>query len=141
MNDINIIECNDDESKIFRQKLFKYNQLCVPFTQEDPIVKNFNFKAVLNNQVVGGIIGKMYCWNVVSVDILFIAEGFRKRGIGSSLIKYIEKFAIDNKCSLIHLDTFDFQAKEFYLKMGYQVFGELNDCPPGHSRFYLCKKI
>lgn len=42
---------------------------------------------------------------------------------------------------LVHLDTFDFQAKDFYLKNGYEVFGVLEDCPKGHKRYYLKKNI
>jgi hypothetical protein len=37
-------------------------------------------------------------------------------------------------------DTFDFQAKDFYLKQGYEIFGVLKDCPSGHKRYYM-KKI
>jgi hypothetical protein len=40
----------------------------------------------------------------------------------------------------LHLDTFDFQAKDFYVKHGYEVFGVLEDCPEGHVRYFM-KKI
>jgi hypothetical protein len=40
-----------------------------------------------------------------------------------------------------HLDTFDFQAEAFYLKGGYEMFGILDDCPPGHKRFFLRKTL
>jgi hypothetical protein len=39
------------------------------------------------------------------------------------------------------LDTFSFQARGFYEKLGYCVFGTLDDYPPGHSRFYLTKRL
>ena len=42
---------------------------------------------------------------------------------------------------LIHLDTFDFQAKEFYEKQGYIVFGILENCPEKHYRYYLKKVL
>jgi hypothetical protein len=44
-------------------------------------------------------------------------------------------------CQGAHLDTFSFQAKGFYEKLGYRVFGELEECPAGNSRFYLWKKL
>lgn len=44
-------------------------------------------------------------------------------------------------CNLVHLDTFDFQAKDFYLKHGYEVFGVLDDCPMEHKRYYMKKNI
>jgi hypothetical protein len=45
------------------------------------------------------------------------------------------------KSFLSHLDTFDWQTKEFYLKHGYEVFGVLDDCPPGHKRYYMKKVL
>jgi len=44
-------------------------------------------------------------------------------------------------CRISHLDTFDFQAKGFYEKLGYTVFGVLEDCPEGHNRYYMSKKL
>jgi len=43
--------------------------------------------------------------------------------------------------SYIILDTFDFQAKDFYTKQGYEVFGILDNCPEGHKRYYMKKNI
>jgi hypothetical protein len=40
-----------------------------------------------------------------------------------------------------HLNTFDWQAKAFYEKPGYVIFGVLEDCPRGHTRHYLKKFI
>ena len=61
--------------------------------------------------------------------------------MGEKLLKEVEKIAINQGCELIHLDTFDFQAKDFYLKYGYEIFGVLEDCPEGHCRYYLKKKV
>ena len=57
------------------------------------------------------------------------------------LLKEIENIAIEKGCHLIHLDTFDFQAKDFYIKHGYEVFGVLDECPKKHKRYYLKKLI
>jgi len=40
-----------------------------------------------------------------------------------------------------YLDTFSFQAPDFYKKHGYRVFGELQDFPPGHQRHFLTKRL
>ena len=61
--------------------------------------------------------------------------------MGTKLLNEIEKIAIEEKCNLIHLDTFDFQAKDFYIKQGYEVFGVLEHCPANHCRYYLKKKL
>jgi hypothetical protein len=44
--------------------------------------------------------------------------------------------------AMIHLDTFDFQAKGFYLKQGYAIFSTLENSPvQGCNRYYLQKKL
>ena len=40
-----------------------------------------------------------------------------------------------------YLDTFSFQAPEFYKRNGYHVFGELQDFPPGHQRYFFTKRL
>lgn len=45
------------------------------------------------------------------------------------------------KIRLIHLDTFDFQAKDFYLKHGDEIFGVLEDCSKGYKRYYMKKVL
>ena len=68
-------------------------------------------------------------------------EEYRKMGYGAQLLQELEKVAKEEKCSMIHLDTFDFQAKGFYEKNGFEVFGTLENCPPGHARYYMKKEI
>ena len=57
------------------------------------------------------------------------------------MLAEVESAAKEKGCYLIYLDTFDFQAKEFYEKQGYEVFGVLEDCPKEHCRYYLKKTI
>ena len=44
-------------------------------------------------------------------------------------------------CRYAHLDTFSYQARPFYDRLGYRLFGELENYPPGHSRFFLRKQL
>ena len=83
----------------------------------------------------------MYCWNVAYIDTLCVDEAYRGKGLGAKLLAEVESAAKEKGCYLIHLDTFDFQAKEFYEKQGYEVFGVLEDCPKRHCRYYLKKVI
>lgn len=57
------------------------------------------------------------------------------------MLNKIEEEAKEAGVELIHLDTFDFQAKEFYLKHGYEVFGTLENCPLDHKRYYMKKNL
>ncbi len=81
----------------------------------------------------------MYDW--MHVKLLWVKASARKFGYGTKLMKLIEDEAIARKCRGIHLDTFSFQAKDFYLKLGFKIFGEIKDHPKGHDRYYLHKII
>jgi GNAT superfamily N-acetyltransferase len=88
--------------------------------------------------VVGGLLGNTN-WGWLFIRQFWIAEGFRGSGVGRSLIKAAEGEAAKRGCRAAHCDTFDFQALPFYQKLGYEVFGQLDDYPPGHTRFFLRK--
>lgn len=60
---------------------------------------------------------------------------------GSLLLARVEENAKECGAHLVHLDTFDVQAKDFHLKNGYEVFGVLDDCPKGHKSYYVKKVL
>lgn len=129
------------EAELIDNMIIKYNEAQVPFTQEKPFVDISRVIKDEEGNVIAGIIAGMYCWNCAYVDIIIIKEEYRKMGLGTKLLNEVERIAIENKCHLMTLDTFDFQAKDFYIKNGYEVFGILEDCPKGHERYYLRKML
>jgi GNAT superfamily N-acetyltransferase len=90
--------------------------------------------------VAGGLIGETY-WGWLFVNVLWVREDARGRGHGSRLLRAAEAEAVERGCHAVWLDTFDFQARPFYERQGYEVFGVLEDCPMGHSRYYLKKVL
>jgi hypothetical protein len=44
-------------------------------------------------------------------------------------------------CYHAFLDTFDFQARPFYERLGHREFGRLAEFPVGHTRFFLMKRL
>jgi GNAT superfamily N-acetyltransferase len=88
----------------------------------------------------GGLIGMLfYRW--LYVRILYLPEDLRRGGLGATLLRRAESAARDHGCIGAWLDTFAFQARPFYEKQGYRVFGSLADFPPGHARHYLMKRL
>lgn len=137
----NIVNGTESDVDFICDKLVTFNLNQVPKTQE---IEFINITKVIrdeNNNIIAGCYAKKYCWNILYIDILWVDERYRKQKLGSRLLMEIEKIAAKEKCSLIHLDTFDFQAKDFYIKHGYEVFGVLEDCPENHCRYYLKKKL
>ena len=75
------------------------------------------------------------------VELLFVPERLRGQGAGRQLMEEAETVARQHGCIGIWLDTFTFQAPGFYQKLGYTVFGEIENYPPGSSRYFLHKHL
>lgn len=90
--------------------------------------------------VVGGCLG-FRRWGVMQVDFLWVAEAHRGQRIGSRLLRAAEDEAIAAGCTVATLDTFDFQARPFYERLGYRVWGTLDELPNGRVGYYLRKAL
>lgn len=89
---------------------------------------------------VGGLVGYVaFGW--LFIRMFFLPEDLRRQGLGRELLRRAEEEARARGCVGAHLDTFSFQARGFYEKQGYALFGTLPDCPPGHARFFLHKRL
>jgi GNAT superfamily N-acetyltransferase len=80
-----------------------------------------------------------YDW--LFVNWLWVAESCRRQGVGSRLLADAEAVARERGCTSIYLDTFSFQAPDFYKRLGFKEFGRLNDFPPGRTRIWLWKSL
>jgi Tfp pilus assembly protein PilF len=90
--------------------------------------------------VAGGFWGcTLFGW--LHVQLLFIPEPLRGRGIGSALMTLAETEARKRGCIGSHVTSFSFQAAPFYEKLGYTQFGRLVDYPPGYDLLYLGKRF
>lgn len=93
-----------------------------------------------SGNVIGGILGGTY-WGWMHVDILWVDEKFRKRGIGSKLLQAAEDEARRRGAHSVHVDTMSWQAPDFYKKHGYKIISELNDIPKGNKKYHLIKQL
>lgn len=93
-----------------------------------------------DQEIVGGVIGEVY-WEWFYIDLLWVKDELRGQGYGHRLLARAEDEARQRGATNAYLDTFSFQAPDFYERHGYQVFGELQEFPPGHQRYFLTKKL
>ncbi|MBA2657238.1 MAG: GNAT family N-acetyltransferase [Tatlockia sp.] len=136
-----IVISSEKETQFIGDEIVAFNKSNAPFTQDNDFVSlNFHIKND-NGLIIAGVNSVMYCWGMLYISVLFVAKDFRGQQLGSLLLNKVEYEAKLMGASLSHLDTFDWQAKDFYLKEGYEVFGVLDACPPGHKRYYLKKTL
>ncbi|MGW0556124.1 GNAT family N-acetyltransferase [Streptomyces sp. NPDC002926] len=78
----------------------------------------------------------------LQVDLLWVADAHRGTGLGTRLLEEAERTAREDRgCLYARLETWDFQAPEFYRKRGYAVVGRVEDYPPGATEFILTKRL
>ncbi|NLD45342.1 MAG: GNAT family N-acetyltransferase [Chloroflexi bacterium] len=90
--------------------------------------------------LAGGLIGETH-WGWFYINLLFVREELRGQGYGHRLLTLAEDEARGRGATHAYLDTFSFQAPEFYRRHGYEVYGTLDDFPPGHRRYWMRKEL
>jgi len=86
-----------------------------------------------------GLVGNCYAgW--LFINLLWVGAELRRSGIGSRLIAAAEQHAAEFGCHSAWVDTFSFQAPNFYPRFGYREFARL-DYPPDHHRIFLRKQL
>lgn len=89
----------------------------------------------------GGLLG-WTLWSWLHIDTLWVSDSLRGRGHGRTLLTAAERAARIRGCTLAEVDTFNFQARGFYEKCGYEVFGTLQGIGRGRlERYYLKKDL
>ena len=146
-DNITFNDTNSEENReLITKKLFEFNQ-----SQSEKVVECDRLKTetptfievyaeVKPQKLVGGLISYIDWGRWLYIDTIWIDADYRKQGIGEYLVTSAEQKAINQGIKRARLYTFDFQALPFYEKLGYIIYGKLEDFPEGHTIYYL-KKI
>ena len=114
------------------------------FTRDTvPVLDNQDFAALVADaagQVIDGLIASSR-WSGFHVEMIALPDVLRGMGIGTQLTTLAEQEARRRNCYHMFLDTHAFQAKPFYERHGFEVFGEIEGPPPYHPRFFMKKML
>ena len=93
-----------------------------------------------DNKLCGGIVGWSR-WDWAHIDNLWIKEEYRGNGFGYNLLHQFEHIAKQRECKFIDLDTFNFQAPEFYRKNGYNELFVIRGIANGTEKYFFKKTL
>ncbi len=126
-----------EEANFVQRKLVEYADQFTP-------PRNYReLGAVLrdaNGEVFGGISANTV-WDWLQIGVLWLPSELRGQGHGHQLLERIEEIGRSYGCKYSKLDTFEFEAREFYESHGYQVQSQTTDFPKGHTQYHLTKVL
>jgi GNAT superfamily N-acetyltransferase len=127
-----------DESAAIADGLRAYNEAQAGYWDGRPLAVLVRDPAT--KSVVGGLLGRTSL-GVLTVERFFLPKDLRHNRLGSQILAMAEEEGRSRGCTRAVLSTLHFQAPGFYLKQGWEVAARIDCEPPGHSRFYMTKKL
>lgn len=90
--------------------------------------------------LIAGMVAETF-GNWLEIEYLYVQEDFRGQGIGSNILNRAEKEARERKCNYSFVNTYQFQAPDFYKKHGYEEVFALKEYPYTGERYYYTKAL
>jgi ribosomal protein S18 acetylase RimI-like enzyme len=126
-----------EESSIVDEGLGSANDRAAPLHEVQPLSC---FARLASGQVVGGAIGRT--WGpCCELQQLWVQPALRHAGIGARLVKAFEARAQARGCHTFYLETFNFQAPQFYSSLGYEVRYEHAVYPHGIVKYTMVREV
>lgn len=93
-----------------------------------------------DGRIRGGIRAIMH-FDVLYIDHFWLDRDLQRGGLGARVIAAAEAEGKRRGANVSWLDTFSWQARPFYEKQGYKVFGELPYVAGKHRRYFMWKQL
>lgn len=135
--DYNIIELNIEQRETLDDLLDEYDFKHIQYKLNG----NISLGIEINNELIAGIDATVSYYKILYINTLFVKEPYRRKGIGSMLLKKVESKAKELGLNTIRLDTFDWQGKDFYLSEGYQIVGNYKIITDNFEEYFFIKEL
>lgn len=90
--------------------------------------------------LIAGMVAETF-GNWLEIEYLYVQENLRGQGLGSNILNRAEKEARERKCKYSFVNTYQFQAPDFYKKHGYEEVFALKEYPYTGERYYYTKVL
>ncbi len=115
-----------------------YNMVKAGFANSRPLAVLIRDPS--SGKVAGGLLGRT-TYGLLFIDLVFLPDWARGRGVGGRMLGAAEREAVTRGCTSAMLVTITFQAPGFYARHGYQELGRIPCDPPGHTRVCMTKRL
>lgn len=132
-----LINLTDEQSEYINEQLSMYDKDYIKYRLNGGIQLGIEIDGIL----VGGLNAYMSAFHILYVDTVFVAEPYRRQGIGKKLIFEMEQRAKKLGANMIRLDTFDWQGYEFYKSLGYEEVGHYYCEKDNFHEYFFIKRI
>jgi ribosomal protein S18 acetylase RimI-like enzyme len=128
---------NEEERNFLFERLMEFNLPYLGKNQERKVVLGVDDEA---DQRIAGLAATI-TYDTMYIERLWVDENVRSSGIGRKLMLQAERIAKHSGCRMIHLFTYDFQAPDFYERLGFEQWGVLEGFPNGHRQLHYRKLL
>ena len=133
-----IIDLNEKQVEKIESLLESYDQKHIGEEMEGVIQIGITDD---NDKLIAGLDACITTFKILYVSTLFVEEKYRRQGYGRKLVLEMERRAKKMGVTTIRLDTFDWQGKDFYLALGYEVVGHYENKDDGYAEYFFLKRI
>ncbi len=129
-------EPTSDDARIIDAGLDQANARAAPVKD----TRSLSVVCRLEDQLVGGAVGRTW-GRCGEIQQLWVASEHRRSGVGRRLVQDFESAAMERGCEIVYLDTFNFQAPDFYRAIGYEVAYEIEGFPDNITKHLMIKHL
>lgn len=132
-----LIELTEEQADYIDEQLHAYDKEYIKYRLEGGVQLGIE----TDGRLVAGLNAYMTAFHILYVDTVFVAEAYRRQGIGRKLICAMEQRAKELGANMIRLDTFDWQGYEFYISLGYEEVGHYYNENDNFHEYFFVKRI
>jgi len=103
--------------------------------------KNQIVFVAMDNEIFAGAVAIEIFWGALHIKYAYVSDDYRHQGLGTRLMDYALAYGQRNHCPFAFVETMNFQALEFYEKIGFKLEFTRTGYSYGTSFHYLRKDL
>lgn len=132
-----LVVLNDEQLEDIESRLEAYDRNHVKYKLDGCIQLGIEE----DGRLIAGLDACVTAFRILYVSTVFVDEAYRRKGIGTRLMREMEERAAGMGVNTIRLDTFDWQGKDFYTSLGYEIVGQYENAGDGYSEYFFLKRL